>query len=82
MKEQYHTWYTQYLSRDFEMLVFGHTGFPVILFPTSKGKYYENKDNGLIDSAAHLIENGKIKIYCPDGIDAMSWYNYIIHPAD
>lgn len=82
MKEQYHTWYTQYLSRDFEMLVFGHTGFPVILFPTSKGKYYENKDNGLIDSAAHLIENGKIKIFCPDGIDAMSWYNYIIHPAD
>lgn len=64
------------------MLVFGHSGFPVILFPTSKGKYFENKDFGLIGSAAHLIDSGKVKIYCPDGIDSESWYNYGIHPAD
>jgi esterase/lipase superfamily enzyme len=82
MQEQYHKWHTQYLSREFEMLVFGHSGHPVILFPTSKGKYYENKDFGLIDSASQLLDSGKIKIYCPDSIDSMSWYNYIIHPAD
>lgn len=82
MQEFYHKWYTQYLSRDFEMLVFGHSGFPIILFPTSKGKYYENKDFGLIGSALELIESGKVKIYCPDGIDGQSWYNYDIHPAD
>lgn len=82
MQEFYHKWYTQYLSRDFEMLVFGHSGFPIILFPTSKGRYYENKDFGLIGSASQLIESGKIKIYCPDGIDEQSWYNYDIHPAD
>ncbi|PKL82693.1 MAG: esterase [Ignavibacteriae bacterium HGW-Ignavibacteriae-3] len=82
MKEIYHKWYTQYLSRDIEMLVFGHEGYPIILFPTSKGKYHENKDFGLVESAGHLIDQGKIKIYCPDGIDANSWYNYDIHPAD
>jgi len=82
MQEHYHKWYTQYLSRDFEMLVFGHSGYPVILFPASKGRYYENKDFGLIDSASQLIDQGKIKIYCPDGIDGESWYNYGIHPAD
>lgn len=82
MQEHYHKWYTQYLSRDFEMLVFGHSGYPIVLFPTSKGRYFENKDFGLIDSASHFIEQGKIKIYCPDGIDWESWYNYGIHPAD
>jgi len=82
MQEFYHKWYTQYLSRDFEMLVFGHAGYPVILFPTSKGRYYENKDFGLIGSVLHLIEAGKVKIYCPDSIDSQSWYNYDIHPAD
>jgi esterase/lipase superfamily enzyme len=82
MHEQYHKWYAQYLSRDFEMLVFGESGLPVILFPTSKGRYYEGKDFGLIDSAAHLIESGKIKIYCPDSIDSQSWYNYSIHPSE
>lgn len=82
MKEEYHKWFTEYLSREFELLVFGHMGYPVILFPTSKGRYFENKDFKLIESVAHLIDAGKIKIYCPDGIDGDSWYNYSIHPAD
>lgn len=82
MKEVYHKFYTQYLSRDFEMLVFGESGIPIILFPTSKGKYYEVKDFGLIHSVEKFIDEGKIKIYCPDSIDQMSWFNYIIHPAD
>ena len=64
------------------MLVFGHDGFPVILFPTAKGRYFEGKDSGLTDSASNLLDSGKIKIYCPDGIDADSWYNYSIHPSD
>ena len=82
MKEEYHKWFTEYLSREFEMLVFGHDGYPVILFPTSQGRYYENKDFKLIDSVAHLLDAGKLKIYCPDSIDSESWYNYSIHPAD
>lgn len=82
MKEEYHKWYSYHLNREFEMLVFGHSGHPIILFPTSHGRYYENKDHGLIASAAHLIELGKIKIYCPDGVDSDSWYNFSIHPAD
>ena len=82
MHEQYHKWYTQYLGRDLEMLVFGHSGYPIVLFPTSNGRYYENKDFGLISSAARLIDLGKIKIYCPDSIDGQSWYNYSISPAD
>jgi esterase/lipase superfamily enzyme len=82
LKEEHFKWYTNYLDRDFEMLVFGHSGYPIILFPTSKGRYYENKDFKLVESAAHLIDEGKIKIYCPDGVDADSWYNYSILPAD
>lgn len=82
MNEHYHKWYTQYLSREFEMLVFGHSGYPVIIFPTSKGRFYEAKDFGLIESIKHHIESGHVKVYCPDGIDGDSWYNYSIHPAD
>ncbi len=64
------------------MLVFGHSGYPVILFPTAKGKYYEAKDCGLIGSAETLLDSGKIKIYCPDSLDSESWYNYSISPSD
>jgi esterase/lipase superfamily enzyme len=82
LKEEYFKWYTNYLDRDFEMLVFGHSGCPVILFPRSKGRYYQNKDFKLIDSVVDLIDAGKVKIYCPDGVDSQSWYNYSITPAN
>src|SRR5260221_6238138 len=80
--EQYHRWYSPRLSRDIEVLAFGTHGYPVILFPTSLGHYYENKDFKLIDSVSWFLDNGLVKIYCPDGIDEVSWYNKNIHPAD
>jgi len=82
MQEGYLKWYSPNLSTDFEMLTFGFSGYPIVLFPTSKGRYYENKDFKLIESVENLLEEGKVKIYCPDSIDALSWYNKEIHPAE
>ena len=83
MNERYIKWYTPWLSREFEMLVFGNGGgLPLILFPTSGARYYENKDFGLVGSVAGYIDSGKITVYCPDAIDLESLYNKSIHPAD
>jgi esterase/lipase superfamily enzyme len=82
MNEQHVRWYTRYLGRDFDMLTFGHAGYPFILFPTSLGRYYQNKDFGLVGSVAPLLAAGRIRLYCPDGIDGESWYNQAISPAD
>ena len=82
MKEQYHKWYSQQLSMDIEMLVYGDRGYPVILFPSSMGRYYENKDFKLIDSVAWFVNEGLVKIYCIDSIDRLSWYNKGVHPAE
>ena len=81
MYEHYHRWYSPSLSRDMEVLAFGTRGYPVMLFPTSMGHFTENKDFKLIDSVAWFVEEGLVKIYCPDGIDALSWYNKGVHPA-
>lgn len=82
LREEYHSWHSPALGREFQMLVFGHAGFPVILFPTSQGSYYQNKDQGLIESVRWFVENGKVKIYCPDSIDAQSWYNKSVPPGE
>jgi esterase/lipase superfamily enzyme len=79
--EEFHTWFSPSISSEFKMLIFGHAGQPVILFPTSKGSYYQNKDEGLINAAGWFLENGKIRIYCPDSIDAQSWYNRSVEPS-
>lgn len=80
-KEEFFQWYSPNLSMDMKMLVFGHSGYPVVLFPTTMGRFYENKDRGLIDSAKWFLENGMIQIFCPDSINDLSWYNKQIHPA-
>src|SRR5256886_8084350 len=83
MNERYIKWYTPYLSREFEMLAFGNGGgLPLILFPTSFGSYYQNKDFGLVGSVSGYIDAGKVTVYCPDAIDLESFYNKSIHPAD
>lgn len=82
MQEEYIKWYSPNLNMDIDMLTFGHAGHPLLLFPTSQGRYYENKDFKLIDSIQHFINSGKVKVYCPDGIDSLSFYNKGVHPAE
>jgi esterase/lipase superfamily enzyme len=67
MNERYIKWYTPYLSREFEMLAFGNGGgLPLILFPTSFGRYHQNKDFGLVGSVSGYVDSGKVTVYCPD----------------
>lgn len=82
MKEDYHKWYSQWLNEDFEMLVFGYEGIPLILFPHDNARYYEYKDYGVIESLAWLIEDGKIKVYCPDSRDYEHWLNFDVEPSE
>lgn len=44
----------KHLSRDFETLVFAHDSYPVILFPTSRSRYFENKDFKLVELTTPL----------------------------
>ncbi|MET6998201.1 esterase family protein [Chitinophaga defluvii] len=82
MTENYYKWHSPHLNREFEMLVFGDSGYPLLLFPTSMGRYYESKDFGLIDAAGWFVDQGLVRIYCPDSVDANSWYNKNVPPAE
>lgn len=82
LKEEYAKWYSENLGREIETLIFGHQGYPVLIFPSSQGRYYEAKNFQLIESVRWFIDQGLVKIYCPDSIDSLSLYNRNIHPAD
>src|SRR6266576_2151646 len=70
MNERYIKWHTPYLRREFEMLAFGNGGgLPLILFPTSFGSYYQNKDFGLVDAVASYVDAGRVTVYFPDVFD-------------
>lgn len=82
MKREYGKWFSPGLGRDMEFLWFGHCGRPVLIFPTSMGRFYQNEDLGLVGSLSGRIEAGEIQLACVDSVDEESWYNRAAHPAD
>jgi esterase/lipase superfamily enzyme len=81
MNREYHRWYSPSLRRDMELLIFGHAGARVLVFPTSKGKFYEWEDRGMMGTLGEQIEHGWLQVFCVDSVDAESWYNYGAHPG-
>ena len=82
MKRDYHKWYSPSLGRDMELLVFGHAGARVLVFPTSQGRYFEWEDRGMMNTLGHHIHNGWLQVYCVDSVDAESWYARWKRPGD
>ena len=82
MKREYHRWYSPALGRDMEMLVFGHAGARLLVFPTSKGRFYEWEDRGMIAVMADPIERGWLQVFCVDSVDEESWYARWKWPGD
>jgi esterase/lipase superfamily enzyme len=75
MERQYTQWESPHLGRTMELLWFGHAGRPVVVFPTSMGRFFQYEDFGLIGGLAPLIEAGTVQFCCVDSVDAESWYN-------
>lgn len=65
-----------------ELIAYGHRGFPVVVFPTSGGRFWEYEDRGMIRSLEPKIERGELQVFTVDSVDRESWYNRRIPPAD
>ena len=76
-----HFWHSPNLGRDMAMKVYGYWGAPFIVFPCSRGRYFDYEGMGMVSAISEFIDNGRIKLYCVDSIDAESWYNFDVTPA-
>ncbi len=81
MNREYHKWWSNRLHRDMELLVFGHAGAKVLVFPSRLGRFYEYEKLGMVETLRHKIEQGWLQLYCIDSIDAESFYCQWAHPA-
>jgi esterase/lipase superfamily enzyme len=82
MNREYHKWFSPYLQRDMELLVFGHAGDPVLFFPTRTARFYDYEDWQVIAAMRRKIEAGAIQIFCLDSIDKESFYCKEILPPE
>lgn len=65
-----------------EILIFGHAGPRLLVFPTRKQRFYEYEDYGMVHSLRHRLEAGDVQLVCLDGIDEESLYCFEKPPEE
>ncbi|CAN5751506.1 alpha/beta hydrolase-fold protein [soil metagenome] len=61
------------LDRVGTVIRYGHWGRPVVVFPSEQGRASDYESNGMVDAVAPLIDAGRVKLYCVDSFDHLSW---------
>ena len=82
MQIEEHRWQSPHLGREMALKVYGHWGRPFIVFPCSRGRYFDYEGLGMVAAIAPFIDSGKVKLFCVDSIDAESWYDFSVSPAE
>lgn len=75
MQITYHNEYSHRLGKHMEYKVYGHRGKPVLVFPTSNGRFFQYEDSGMIQALSGFIEEGKIQLWTIDGIDWETFFS-------
>lgn len=75
MKRELTSWYSPSLSREMPVVTYGDFGFALLLVPTAAADYLEYERFQLIDSIAHHINAGKVKVFSINSMNSESWMN-------
>jgi esterase/lipase superfamily enzyme len=73
MHTEHHRWFSPSLHRDMEMKVYGYYGKPLLIFPTQGGSFHEAEDYLMIQALSLHINEGRIKVFTVDSLDAEAW---------
>jgi esterase/lipase superfamily enzyme len=65
-----------------ELLVFGHAGARVLVFPTRDGRFYDYENWRMVKALSGKIDAGLLQLYCVDSNDRDSLYADWMQPGD
>ena len=82
MNVEYHKYWSACLEQDMEFKVYGHTGKPVLVFPSFAGRFFDFENYGMIESSGDLIETGCFQFYTVDSIDRQTWAKFEDPPKE
>lgn len=82
INREYHRWNSHHLGRDMELLVFGHAGAKVLVFPTRYARFHEYENLRIVEALRPKLESGQLQLFCVDSVDEETFYNSAAHPAD
>lgn len=76
MTREYYKWHSTFLNRDMELLVFGHAGTPVLMFPTRTARFYDYENWKIVAAVEDKINAGTMQMICVDSVDIESFYSH------
>jgi esterase/lipase superfamily enzyme len=65
-----------------ELLIFGHAGAKVLMFPTRDGRFWEYEKLDVVASLAGKVDAGQLQLFCIEGLARETFYDASRHPAD
>ena len=65
--------YSQALSREMHVMIYGYGGVPFLCFPTQDSLCHNYEDFGMTDQLADYIDSGRIQLFVVDTVDRESW---------
>ncbi len=75
MRISYHKSWSNSLGRDMEYKRYGEAGRPVVMFPTSRGRFYQYEDTGTIAAMSEFIAAGRVQVWTLDSVDEESFFS-------
>ncbi len=70
------------MRADTELVSYGFSGTPVLLFPSEPGKRLEWEEYGIEDVFHRQLSSGEVQFYCLEGINDQSWFDAKKHPYE
>jgi len=61
------------LDRPGTVIRYGHWGRPVLVFPSEQGRAWDYESNGMVGALQDLVDGGRVKLYCVDSFDHLTW---------
>jgi len=65
-----------------ELLIFGHGGAKVLMFPTRDGRFWEYEKLDVVASLAGKVDAGHLQLFCIEGLAKETFYDFGRHPAE
>ena len=73
MQVEYRKEYSHNLGREMEFIRYGHSGKPVLVFPSQDGTCNQYEEFGMVNVLSDYIEQGRLQLFCVGSVDAESW---------
>ena len=80
MRTEYQHWYSGRTRREMGIVMYGHWGPPLLVFPTSGGDEWEMDRQGMIAALSDFVDAGRVKVFCINTNSSDSFYNKGAHP--